>query len=59
MEVKSLMTPVVVSYWAARAKIEAIPGETSQQLVEYFIFQTIPIPESKSGTMAARVIMIR
>lgn len=59
-EVKLLITPVVVSNCTANANIPAIPAK---------VYQTTysnegegadsPTPESKSGTIAARVMMIK
>lgn len=57
-DVRLFMTPVVVLYCFARAKIPAIPVYT----VSFVLLPTTrntPIPESKSGTMAARVMMRR
>lgn len=53
------MTPVVVLYWTDSAKMSAIPANTISYRYEAAAYQYShsPMPESKSGTIAASVIM--
>lgn len=55
------MTPVVVLYCCAKANIAAIPEKERvfQKIGLGITKQDLPIPESKSGTMAASVMMNR
>lgn len=59
-EVKLLISSTVVSYWAANGNRDAIPLNVETTLESSFSVRTghrVPIPESKSGTMAAKVTM--
>ena len=58
LDVRLLMTPVVVSNWTESAKMSAIPIAKLTPSSGYeATLGYSPMPESKSGTMAAKVTM--
>lgn len=58
LDVRLLITPVVVWYVCANEKIEAIPNDVIRHYNKYRNVDA-PIPESKSGMLAASVITRR
>lgn len=58
LDVRLLITPVVVWYVCANPKIEAIPSDVIRYYNKHRNVNA-PIPESKSGMLAARVITRR